>query len=136
MKLLQGSEGKVNGDLDEIASQNSEDSAPTYTPPIPPPEESDQVPVTPEKQEPSSPLGSPAYDTPPCKMPGEKEEEMKVKADEEKEAVNEEKEEEKEEEHQDSNLYEVPSSNKPVELPDGVLYQVCSEMLSPISFIV
>lgn len=136
MKLLQGSEGKVNGDLDEIASQNSEDSAPTYTPPIPPTEESDQVPVTPEKREPSSLLGSPAYDTPPCKMPGEKEEEMKVKADEEKEAVNEEKEEEKEEEDQDSNLYEVPSSNKPVELPDGVLYQVCSDMLSPISFIV
>lgn len=123
----------MNGDLDETASQNSEDSAPTYPPPVPPPE-SDQVPVTPEKQEPSSPLGSPAYDTPPCKMPGEKEE-MEVKANEEKEGVNEEKEEDKEEEHQDSNLYEVPTSNKPVELPDGVLYQVCSDMLSPISFI-
>eukprot|EP00105_Crassostrea_gigas_P027005 XP_011448187.2 PREDICTED: myc box-dependent-interacting protein 1-like [Crassostrea gigas] len=120
----QGSDGKVNGELDETASQNSEDLAPTYPPPIPPSEESDQVPVTPEKQEPSSPLGSPAYDTPPCKMPGEKEEKVEVKADEEKEAENKEKEEEKEEEHEDSNLYEVPTSNKPVELPEGVLYQV------------
>lgn len=135
MKLPQGSDGKVNGELDETASQNSEDLAPTYPPPIPPSEESDQVPVTPEKQEPSSPLGSPAYDTPPCKMPGEKEEKVEVKADEEKEAENKEKEEEKEEEHEDSNLYEVPTSNKPVELPEGVLYQVCSDMLSPISVI-
>lgn len=125
----------MNGELDETASQNSEDLAPTYPPPIPPSEESDQVPVTPEKQEPSSPLGSPAYDTPPCKMPGEKEEKVEVKADEEKEAENKEKEEEKEEEHEDSNLYEVPTSNKPVELPEGVLYQVCSDMLSPISVI-
>lgn len=116
----------MNGDLDETASQNSEDLAPTYPPPIPPSEESDQVPVTPEKQEPSSPLGSPAYDTPPCKMPGEKEEKVEAKANEEKEAENKEKEEEKEEEHEDSNLYEVPTSNKPVELPEGVLYQVCS----------
>ncbi|XP_061173545.1 myc box-dependent-interacting protein 1-like [Saccostrea echinata] len=104
----QATENKVNGDLDETTSQNSEDSAPSYPPPVPPPEEAAQEPVTPQKQETPSPAVSPSYETPPSKMPEAKEEIT----------------EEGKEEHEDSNLYEVPTSNKPVELPEGVLYQV------------
>ncbi|XP_048755619.1 myc box-dependent-interacting protein 1 [Ostrea edulis] len=108
----QANEVKVNGDLDETVSQNSEDSAPSYPPPVPPPEEPAQEPVTPQKQEPSSPLGSPAYETPPNKLPESEEKKEEEGKDEEEEV------------QEDINLYEVPTSNKPVELPAGVLYQV------------
>ncbi|XP_062597061.1 amphiphysin-like [Saccostrea cucullata] len=109
----QASENKVNGNLDETTSQNSEDSAPSYPPPVPPPEEAAPEPVTPQKQETPSPAVSPSYETPPSKLPEAKEEKVEVTD-----------EEEGKEDHEDSNLYEVPTSNKPVELPAGVLYQV------------
>lgn len=107
----------MNGDLDETVSQNSEDSAPSYPPPVPPPEEPAQEPVTPQKQEPSSPLGSPAYETPPNKLPESEEKKEEEGKDEEEEV------------QEDINLYEVPTSNKPVELPAGVLYQVGSSWI-------
>ena len=113
--IVKDFEKKVNGAVEETGSQNSEDSAPAYPPPVPPSEEPTPVPVTPEKHDQPSPIGSPAYDTPPSKMPGDKED---------KEEEEEEKEEDAPTEHEDSNLYEVPTSNKPVELPEGVLYQV------------